>query len=88
MRIHAWALVRLMVTPVFRIFTGSIIRQWEIGQKNSAGGPPRELLTFLSPPACLRRRFLSPALHWSAAQQCMFSPGHAMRNGCVLCRQI
>ena len=71
MRIQAWALVRLMVTPVLRIFTGSIIRQWEIGQKNSAGGgdgPPSEPLDLLSPATCLRSFFLSPALQPSAAQ--------------------
>ena len=65
MRIQAWALVRLMVTPVFRILTGSIIRQCEMGQKNSAGGevgPPRELLLLRSSPTCLLSCFLSPAL--------------------------
>ena len=56
-RIHAWALVRLMVTPVFRIFTGSIIRQCEMGQKNSGGGgegPPRDPLLWAPTATCLR----------------------------------
>jgi len=64
-RIQAWALARLMVTPVFRILTGSIIRQCEMGQKNSVGGeivPPRELLLLRSSPTCLLSCFLSPAL--------------------------
>lgn len=76
MRIQAWALVRLMVTPVLRIFTGSIMRQCEMGQKNSGGGgvcPDRELL--LLPPSTftsLCSLFLSLALqtqlHVSAAR--------------------
>ena len=67
MRIQACALVRLMVTPVLRIFTGSIMRQCEMGQKNSGGGgvcPDRELL--LLPPSTftsLCSLFLSLALH-------------------------
>ena len=85
MRIQAWALVRLMVTPVFRIFTGSIMRQWEMGQNNSAGGgdgPPRDPRPLLSPPACLPSCFLSPALHPSVAQHCMSPPeGAKMGTG-------
>ena len=86
-RIQAWALVRLRVTPVLRIFTGSIIRQWEIGQKNSAGGgdgPPREPLDLLPPATCLRSCFLSPALQHNAAQHMyVFPRGRGHR--CIFC---
>lgn len=90
-RIQAWALVRLMVTPVLRIFTGSIMRQWEMGQKNSAGGgdgPPRDPRPLLSPPACLRSCFLSPALHPPAAQYCMSPPVDAVCYRSKFCMHV
>ena len=74
-RIQAWALVRLMVTPVFRIFTGSIIRQCEMGQKNSGGGgdgPARDPLLVPSCPTCFCCIFLSPALQPYIAAQDLY----------------
>ena len=78
-RIQDWALVRLMVTPVFSIFTGSIIRQCEMGQKNSGGGgegPPRDPLLWAATATCLRCCFLSPALQIRPAL-----PSHVGRAG-------
>ena len=37
-RIQACMLVRLKVMPVFTRVTGSVMRQWLMGQKNSGGG--------------------------------------------------
>lgn len=37
-RIQAWMLVRLKVMPVLSRVTGSVMRQWLMGQKNSGGG--------------------------------------------------